>query len=232
LPWLSANTTSTLAPPRPLRPAFFVTGRLPSAALPPLMISTAVSIAALPCTPALAALPLKGKIAPILTVLSWAEAAPASATDMAAAESSPTIWFNFILKISPADTGSFEPGHARLLYSLRSQHRMADWHRQVAATKPARLATSRNNRYAQRRQIKRRACRSINPCPACIRLAPVEKVSAQAQGRSGRTCRGRMRAPSPLPKRPLQRASGDSPSQILRPKLRLLPCLPRPGPNE
>jgi hypothetical protein len=83
---------------------------LPSAGLPLLMISTAVSIAALACTPALAALPLKGKIAPILTVLFWAEADPAITADIATAESSPTICFNLILKISvPPGAGLFRP---------------------------------------------------------------------------------------------------------------------------
>jgi hypothetical protein len=42
---------------------------------------------------------------------------------------------------------------------------MADWHRQVAAIKPARLATSDNNRDAQRWKIKRRTCRLINRRP-------------------------------------------------------------------
>ena len=61
-----------------------------------LMMSIAVSIAALACTPALAALPLKGKIAPILTVLSWAEAVAASATEIEAAQSSPRRCLNFM----------------------------------------------------------------------------------------------------------------------------------------
>jgi len=46
--------------------------------------------------PALAALPLKGNTAPILTVLSWADAASASATEIEAAQSSPRICLNFM----------------------------------------------------------------------------------------------------------------------------------------
>ncbi len=75
------------------------------------MISTAVSIAALACTPALAALPLKGKIAPILTVLSWAAAEPAITADIATAESSPTICFNFIFE-------NLRPTRCRALLAL------------------------------------------------------------------------------------------------------------------
>jgi hypothetical protein len=51
-------------------------------------------------TPALAALPLRGNIAPILTVLVWADAVPDNATDIAAAQSSPRIGLDLILKIS------------------------------------------------------------------------------------------------------------------------------------
>src|ERR1017187_7465480 len=64
------------------------------------MISTAVSIAALAWTPALAALPLNGNIAPILTVLSWADAVPASATEIEAAQSSPTTCLNLMVMVS------------------------------------------------------------------------------------------------------------------------------------
>src|SRR5690348_18469912 len=61
------------------------------------MMSNAVSIAALAWTPALAALPVIGKIAPILTVLSCADALPATKMEIEAAQSSPRIWLNFML---------------------------------------------------------------------------------------------------------------------------------------
>src|SRR6185312_12265395 len=48
--------------------------------------------------PALAALPLKGKTAPILTVLSCADAWPARATEIEAAHSSPRICLNLMSK--------------------------------------------------------------------------------------------------------------------------------------
>src|SRR5262245_31308734 len=83
------------------------------------MISTATSIAALACEPALAALPLKGKIAPILTVC-CANAPPISASDIAAAESSRSICLNF-MQWSPK-------GCARRERAL-SQSCRAEWRR-------------------------------------------------------------------------------------------------------
>src|SRR5690242_9145057 len=64
------------------------------------MISMATSMAALAWMPALAALPVKGKIAPILTTLSCADAWLTSANEIAAAQDSPTIALNFIMMIS------------------------------------------------------------------------------------------------------------------------------------
>jgi hypothetical protein len=83
------------------------------------------------------------------------------------------------LKISPRIPGLFEPGYARPLYCLRNQHRMADWHRQVAAIAPTRLTSRGNNRRAQRCQIKRRACRLIDPCPPASRSPCSEGFAAK-----------------------------------------------------
>jgi hypothetical protein len=70
-------------------------------------MSTAVSNAALAWTPALAALPLSGKMAPILTVC-CAKALPARAAEIEAAQSNPRICLNLMSMVSetfPRDTG-------------------------------------------------------------------------------------------------------------------------------
>jgi hypothetical protein len=90
------------------------------------------------------------------------------------------IWFNFILKISP-DAGPLRALDMRLLDCLGDQHRMADWHRQVAAIMPA-------NAPDGGQQSRRATGENQTSCvpfdrrlPACIRLVVLQKVLAQAR---------------------------------------------------
>src|ERR1700730_1904992 len=83
------------------------------------MISIATSSAALAWTPALAALPLIGSTAPILTVVPCAQAGPARATAIEAAQSNPAKCLNFIFlsETDPPQCQAFgqllQPGCAR-----------------------------------------------------------------------------------------------------------------------
>src|SRR5437879_2894004 len=83
------------------------------------MMSIATSSAALPWLPALAALPLNGSTAPILTVVPCAQAGPASVTATEAAQSNPATCLNFIFlsEPNPPQCQTFgqllQPGRAR-----------------------------------------------------------------------------------------------------------------------
>src|SRR5579871_6135764 len=131
LPWLSPNTTSTLAPPRPASPAFFASGKLPNSGWALLMISIATSIAALVCSPALAAPPESGNTAPILMVFSCENALPAERMEIEAAKASPAIRLKFILdrlRELPPASGSYgpmvhsDPPHPLFLLTLSALH--------------------------------------------------------------------------------------------------------------
>src|SRR6185437_2479785 len=106
-------------------------------------------------TPALAAPPLSGKIAPILTVLSCADAAPASKTETAAAHTSPSTRLKLMLIVSERFPTSM-PGfcsramNATALPLLSAvQHRMPLQEGQVAAAGRAAGKSSRRIRNGQ-----------------------------------------------------------------------------------
>ena len=114
---------------------------------------------------------------------------------------------------------------------LGSQHCMADWHRQVAAIMPAKARDEGNQSWRAKIENQTSCVPTDLHLAANILLAPVEKVSAQAKAVTAELVVLECGLPHRCPDGP-EPADGVGPSRSFRPKLRLLPCLPRPGPNE
>src|SRR3954471_20329770 len=95
------------------------------------MISVATSSAALACAPIEAVPPDIGRIAPILTTLSWACVPEANARDIAAAQSSPVTCFNLMKSDLPRGFPNQDFLEARLSARFRlfmpGDERMACW---------------------------------------------------------------------------------------------------------